>query len=397
MSFPVCQHRKRTRATAAGTLRWLAAEPFRVFFFSGAVWSIIGVSLWPLFHAGQLAFYPSLVHARIMIEAFGGAFIIGFLGTAGPRMAGAPKLTPVELLLLFGLHSANGVCHLLVRVTAGEACFLALLVTLLVCLVARVIRFHKETPPPQMLLALAGVLCGIAGAALWLVPDLASSLPLYRFAGLLLNQGFLLLPVLGIGSFIFPRILGGEFGDPASASERRWKLIRAASAAVVVIASFVIEAWMSPLAGSVLRAAVASIYLVVEVRWRGGARGSLAAGLLWALGLGLLGLVLAGFDGARHVAAAHLLYIGGFGLLMLVVASRVLFGHSGELDGFARRSWFVRVLIALVVTAALTRASTGWFPAITISHHYYASSLWALVAALWLGWHRHRFVKREEE
>jgi uncharacterized protein involved in response to NO len=52
--------------------------------FQRAVWSLIGAALWPPFYAGRLTFYPNLTHARLMIECFGGAFVTGFLGTAGP-------------------------------------------------------------------------------------------------------------------------------------------------------------------------------------------------------------------------------------------------------------------------------------------------------------------------
>jgi uncharacterized protein involved in response to NO len=115
------------------------------------------------------------------------------------------------------------------------------------------------------------------------------------------------------------------------------------------------------------------------------------------LGTGLAGLAAAGFFYDRHVALEHLLFIGGFGLLILVVASRVLFGHSGELPGFARRSWTARVIISLAFIAAATRASADFWPAITISHHKYAAWTWGLAAALWLAWHRRRFVMREQE
>ena len=209
-SFPVCRHRKASQhPSKAGLLAWLAAETFRVFFFTGALWSIIGVSLWPLFYAGALDYYPSFVHARIMIECFGAAFLVGFLGTAGPRMATAPKLTPIELLLLLALHLATGICQLMLQMQAGDACFLALLLLLLGCLLVRVVKYRKEMPPPQMLLALTGICCGIVGAAMWLDSATLADPRRYRLAGLLVYQGMLLPPVLGIGSFLFPRMLGG--------------------------------------------------------------------------------------------------------------------------------------------------------------------------------------------
>jgi len=156
---------------------------------------------------------------------------------------------------------------------------------------------------------------------------------------------------------------------------------------------------LSASAGFLLRAGVAAAYLLTEIRWRrapgDSSRGSLATGLHWALGTGLAGLAAAGFFYDHHVALEHLLYIGGFGLLILVVASRVRFGHSGELSGFARRSWTARVIIFLAFVAAATRTSAGFWPDITVSHYKYAAWSSGLAAALWLVWHRHRFGKRE--
>ena len=400
LNFPACKHRKKKSSSMNG-LRWLASEPFRVFFFSGALWSIIGVSLWPLFYAGRLSFYPNYCHARLMIEAFGAAFVVGFLGTAGPRMASAPKLTPWELLWLLALHEASALCHLRLHHALGEAFFIALLGSLLLSLVIRLVRFRKEMPPPQMLLALTGLICGIAGASLSLFPSTWADLQRFRLSGLLLYQGLLLPPVLGIGSFLFPRILGGSFGDSSSPLEAQRRLLKAVSAAVLLTASFFIEVYGSPVMGYLLRAATSLIYLLLEVRWQkqpsDPPRGSLASGMQWSLAFGFAGLVLAGFFYPQHVSIEHLLYIGGFGLLILIVASRVLFGHSGELAGFSRKSWFVRTLVFLALMAASTRMIPAFVPQVTISHHQYAAWTWATVALLWTIWHRQRFVTREQE
>ncbi len=400
MNFPVCKHRKSKSAAATG-LRWLAAEPFRVFFFSGAVWSIIGVSLWPLFYAGKLTFFPNYCHARLMIEAFGGAFVIGFLGTAGPRMASAPKLMPVELLWLFALHQASAICHLRLQHAWGDALFAALLLSLLASLVIRVVRFRKDMPPPQMLLALTGLICGIAGTLLSLMPSTLIDPQRFRLAGLLLYQGLLLPPVLGIGSFIFPRMLGGDFGDPTSPQEARNKYVRTIAAALLIVGSFFLEAFGLPLAGYAVRAITAAGYLLIEIRWRRAASdppsGSLATGMKWALVSGFCGLAFAGFFYPQHISIEHLLYIGGFGLLILVVASRVLFGHSGDLAGFAKRSGFVRFFIFLGILTATTRMTPAFLPQLTLSHHIYAAWSWGLLALLWLIWHRRRFITREEE
>jgi uncharacterized protein involved in response to NO len=61
-------------------------EPFRLFFPAGVLAGLLGVALWPLHFGGYVAFYPGQVHARLMAFGFFGAFILGFLGTALPRM-----------------------------------------------------------------------------------------------------------------------------------------------------------------------------------------------------------------------------------------------------------------------------------------------------------------------
>lgn len=396
MNFPACKHAK-SKSSPATVLRWLADEPYRVFFFSGAVWSIIGVALWPLFYAQQLGFYPNFVHARIMIEAFGAAFVIGFLGTAGPRMATAPKLTPLELCWLFALHQACGISHLTLHMAWGDAFFLALLTSLLLCLVIRVVKFRKEAPPPQMLLALTGLACGIAGAAMLQNPSTMLDPHRLRLANLLLYQGLLLTPVLGIGSFVFPRMLGGDFGDPKTAAQVRMKLFLAIATAVLLVSSFFLEAFGQVMLGYAVRTIVAVGYLLIEVRWKTSQSGSLTTGLFWALGLGLCGLALPAFFYAQHVSIEHLLYIGCFGLLILVVASRVLFGHSGDLDGFFVKSKWVRFLVFLAVLAAITRVTPAWRPSTTVSHHIYAAWTWGLLALFWLLWHWRRFSRRDED
>lgn len=398
-SFPACRHGKgKTSANRLHGLRWLAAEPYRVFFFSGALWSVVGVLLWPLFYAKWIDFYPGFAHARLMIEAFGGAFVVGFLGTAGPRMAEAPKLTPAELLWFFALHQACGIAHLNLQIAWGDALFIGMLGSLLVCLVVRVARFRKEPPPPQMLLALTGIVCGIAGAAMLLSQENWIDPERLRLANLLLYQGLLLPPVLGIGSFVFPRMLGGDFGDPETPEQMKWKLFLSSTTAILIVVSFFVEVYFDPIKGSGLRTIVAVGYLIAEVRWRFGASGSLTTGLYWALSLGLLGLLLApDRDPMSRVSVEHLLYIGGFGMLMLIVGSRVLFGHSGNLSEFFAKSKWVRFLVFLGVLAATTRAVPAWVPETTVSHHVYAALTWGLLASFWLLWHRRRFALRDAE
>jgi uncharacterized protein involved in response to NO len=70
-------------------------EPFRIFFPIGLLLGAIGVALWPLFVWHAVNFYPANAHVRLMIEGLMGSFIIGFLGTAGPRLLDSRPLSPI--------------------------------------------------------------------------------------------------------------------------------------------------------------------------------------------------------------------------------------------------------------------------------------------------------------
>jgi uncharacterized protein involved in response to NO len=231
---------------------------------------------------------------------------------------------------------------------------------------------------------------------MWLRPGWHTSAATYRLAGLLLYQGFLLGPVMGVGSFLLPRLLGGDFGEPASPAERRMAWLRTLFTAAGLLGSFATEVWVHAESGILLRAATLA-FAFAGIGWRRG-EGTLARALVcWCVPLLLAGTAAPAFAYTRHVALDHLLFIGGFGLLCLIAASRVLFGHSGMLPGFAKKSRTARWIAALVVIAAFTRASAEFIPSILVSHHNYAAALWALAALLWLLWHSRRFFKKDPQ
>jgi len=398
MSFPACKHARRRKPSSVTPLVWLGNEPYRLFFLSGILFSIAGVAMWPLFYSGHLPFYPAVNHARVMIEGFGGGFVIGFMGTAGPRMLSAPKLKPWELIPLFLLHLGNGASHLTGHTTWGDALFLALLAAFVISLGTRLIFLRLDWPPPAMLLAGTGLLCGIAGTLMWLNPAWLERPGFQRLAGLLLYQGFLLGPVMGVGIFLFPRLLGGNFGEPETAPDKRRSFGQMAITAAALLASFYVEVWVNQPAGQLLRVA-AFVFALSRVRWKStDSPGTLANALrFWCLPLAVVGLAAPALFYQRHIALDHLLFIGGFGLLCLITASRVLFGHSGSLAEFAKRSWIARLIVFAAVLAALTRASADFMPRILISHYKYAAWSWGLGAFIWAVWHARRFFKKDPD
>ena len=140
-------------------------EPFRLFFPIGALLGVLGVSLWPLFYAGALTTYPGILHTRLMIEGFMASFIIGFLGTAGPRITSAPHFSRGELTALFTLDLFAAGLHFGGSHRAGDSVFVLCRAVFVFVLGKRFLQ-RADSPPPNFALVALGLLNGFAGALL---------------------------------------------------------------------------------------------------------------------------------------------------------------------------------------------------------------------------------------
>ena len=370
-----------------------AGEPFRLLFPLGSAIGIVGVTLWPLFVWNVIAVYPGPFHARVMIEGFLTAFVIGFLGTALPRLLGVPRLTGVETLGFATALVAITLLHVTGRTLAGDSVFLLTILALIALLGIRALRFRRDVPPPGFVLVLLGLCCALTGSAsqiLALRPNLdlpGWAAPLGR---LLLLQGYLLFPIMGVGAFFLPRFFGlpNRQSFPESTALPPGWLSRAGFAmacGAIVLAGFVVEALGEPRWGNGLRAAGILVYLTREVPLqRAGLRGgSLSLGLRLALlSIPLAYGLMAAWPG-RTFSFLHVLYISGFSLLTFIVASRVVLGHSGQSHRFDDSLKAVWVLVGLIVLAMLTRVTADWMPDSRMIHYAYAALTWTAGVIVW--------------
>src|SRR5262245_10540451 len=369
----------------------LGKEPFRIFFPEGVLAGIVGVALWPLHFAGVVTLYPGQAHARLMAYGLFGAFILGFLGTAMPRMLSAAALGVRNVLLLFALHFSMVAAYAMQKILLGDRLFLALL-SLFAVLMFRRARCRQDTPPPGFVLVGLAFACVFAGTALAVFQPGEDEGAAYwvNLQRLLSYQGFVLLPILGIGPFILPRFFGMQ--SPHDFPEMRlpsraWlkKAALALTAGGLLVASFFIElkGWLQT--AYAVRFGTALVYIALEFPFARAPKFSNALGASLRIAfLALLGgfLCVALFPAFR-VSLLHLTLIGGFAVITFTVATRVVFGHGGYLEQLQGRNRWLLVAVALMLLGMATRISGDFWPKIMASHYRYGAIIWIAGVLLW--------------
>lgn len=380
-------------------------EPYRLLFPVGAFIGIVGVLLWPLFVWKFSATYPATAHARIMIEGFLTAFIFGFLGTALPRLLGAPRITLGESLAFTCMLLGVVVTHLYGAHFWGDTLFFFTLLGFL-CVLGIRFFFRKDTPPPGFLLVSLGILGALIGSFTMAISSVApSALPMWLVGvgRIFLYQGYILLPVMGIGTFLLPRFFAlpnrHDFPESLALPEgwvRRalWCFIIGAT----VIVTFFLEAYDHLRSAYAIRAGAIVLYFLTELPLHKAAvtRSTLSWGLRIALVSPVLGYALVAVWPVYRLGLLHITYISGFALLTITVATRVVLGHSGQSHRFKEWSWLFFSIIFFAVLAMLTRVTADWMPAIQLSHYAYAAIAWIIATILWLHMCRKPFAESDD-
>ncbi len=93
----------------------------------------------------------------------------------------------------------------------------------------------------------------------------------------------------------------------------------------------------------------------------------------------------------------HLTLIGGFAVITFTVATRVVFGHSGNLERLKARNWWLLVAVGLMLFGMATRISGDFWPRIVASHYIYGAVLWTAGVLLWSSYVLPKIVQVEIE
>jgi len=365
-------------------------EPFRVLFPAGFAAAFAGAMLWPLHDAGALSFYPGLAHARIMIFGFFGAFVMGFLGTAGPRMLAARALRGWEVALLAAGWAVSLALYLTGRWIPGDWAVVATGFVGAAMAVPRVIG-RSDLPPPNFVLVVFGLVAGWGGLLLQLgaAHGLAlGNLPLSAVGKDWIQEGFLILAILGVAPFFFPRFFGERPGPEiwkTGAAWRRTALLCAGVGALYLVLLTLESIFPANRLWRLARVALVLAYACRALPFplRPRAVGTLGRVVQIALLLALAGLALPLALPRYEVGWFHLLSGGGYGLITLCVGSWVCFAHGGAIERGTRHLPALWTAAGLLLLALATRAFAELMPAFRDSHLVYAGVAWALGVAIW--------------
>ena len=369
------------------SIQLFCEEPFRLFFPVGLTLGIVGVSLWPLYYAGLITMYPATAHSRLMIEGFMASFIIGFLGTAGPRITATSHFSRGELMTLLTLDLFSAGLHFGGAHRAGDILFIFCLGSFLFVIGKRFVQ-RKDSPPPNFALVALGLLNGMTGALLLaLFENEVYSTP-YRIGTSLLEQGFILLPILGVAPFLLARLLDLPSTDELPESRTLppgWiaHAIFAAAIGLVIDLTLIAESFgVTAIAGWV-RLATVLVYLIARMPRQG--RTFLGDCLRIGIATVVVGIGVEALWPQYRIGALHIVFVSGFSFIVLTVAIRVVFGHSGNAHLFQKRLPFFIVVGALIFLAMLSRYVADLTPGTRTVHLIAAAITWLVAALIWMG------------
>lgn len=313
-----------------------------------------------------------------------GSFIIGFLGTAGPRITSTSPFSRNAVLVLLTLDFLAAGLHFSGADRPGDFVFVAGIGSFSFLIGNRLIR-RQDSPPPNLALVALGLLNGLVGAILLgLFENQLYATP-YRIGATFLEQGFVLLPILGVAPFLLPRLLNISLPErpesPALPPGWKRRAAFAVATGLMVDVTFVLEAFRLTLFAPWLRFGTILIYLIAIMP--SGTRSFLADCLRLGIGTIVIGVGCEALWPLYRVGALHIIFISGFSFVAMTVGIRVVFGHSGNAHLFKKRLPFFISAGALIFLAAFSRYVADIAPGARTIHLVAAAICWLVAALIW--------------
>lgn len=375
----------------------ICREPYRIFFPLGILFGMAGVGHWLFYPIGLLKHYSGFYHSCVQIMSYMTCFVTGFLLTAMPRFSSSFPASRCELAGFLVIIIS---IFVLLNVGAWIAAELFFIGWLLAIGRFAVVRFLRKTdtpstPPFQMIWIPLAILHGCIGSLLLILGQTKIIPGLVINVGKpMLEQGFLLCIVMGIGGFLIPRLMGtfrAETAEKTCEMEGRGffhkqALLPHLMMGGLLFVSFWLEGFGKIVWGYGLRAAVVSCEFV----WNGllprpPKMPELFIRLVWvSVWMIAFGLWLAAFFPDYRAAFLHFVFIGGFSLMTFSIATMVIMSHAGEAEILRRPLWILWIVALGLLLVLIERAAVIFFPNGYFSILGTAAFIWIIVGVSWL-------------
>lgn len=379
----------------------ICREPYRLFFPLGVWMGIVGMSPWLSYALGLSDSYSGFFHSSMQMLVYMNCFIIGFLMTFIPRFTGTSYASRAEVLSFLFLFLGMALFLCRKEWVTAQILYLAWLVLLVVFLMRRVP--HRQNtggkPPVELIWIPVAILHAFVGTIILLlvewqvVPGTMS-----KIGRPMMEQGFLMSVVLGIGGFLIPRILGthqtqtsGGCCESCACSAKKVSatlkaLVFHSACAGLLFVSF----WLLGLELSALSYALQASVATLEFFWTRtllryprdvGFYGKLAWASCWMIVVGLWG---AAIFPKYNIEMLHITFLGGFSLMTFAIATMVILSHGGQAEQLKKPLWVLWVILLAIGVTLLKRLSVIFFPESYFQLLGMASTAWIIGAVAWL-------------
>ncbi len=366
----------------------ICREPYRLFFPLGIVMGTIGVGHWLFYSLGWANTYSGFFHSSVQMLLFMNCFVSGFILTFIPRFTGTHNATFEELssfLLIF-----LGILILLDLKfwIWAELCYIVWLILLVRFVVIRIkqrkVRDGDRHPPAELIWIPIAVFHGILGTLLVILSQI-HFLPSWviQIGKPMMDQGFILAMVVGVGGFLIPRIMG-TFNREELVSNRL--LYFHAMNGVGLFLSFVLQGISYENWGHGIRAFVITAeFLRLKVLPQPPRAKELYVRLIWlSTWMVPLGFWLAAFLPKYHVVMLHISFIGGLSLMVLTIATMVALSHAGKASLLQSSLWILKWIVLGLTLAVVKRTILVFFPDAYFKFLGLSAGLWLLASLGWL-------------
>lgn len=145
--------------------------------------------------------------------------------------------------------------------------------------------------------------------------------------------------------------------------------------------------------------ATALVYIALEFPFRRPPEFSNALGASLRIAFTALvgGFILIALFPTSRVGLLHLTLMGGFAVITFTVATRVVFGHSGNLPKLRQRHGWLLAVVSLMLLGMATRISGDFWPKILISHYSFGAVIWIGGVLAWSAYVLPKVLQVENE